>query len=342
MSKKKWFGYEKRFPDENRVWNGRVRHYEALEDAITSSDMQKVKRIACRLCNPYLKSPIPEDVLLGFSGIVLDFGLFELEEAVKLFIDIHQHFLAQNKLGWVDYIFRGNTPNIGNFRVLLDIEGAKNIVYNTSIEADFTHIDKGDDLELSIAKLGVTYLKYHAAEDYNLLDEQETDCLPIEDMVNIDNEAQIELANKLSISQLRSEYLEAMEKWKGACKDLKLGGYKCEVDNHPAYAKWQGMLNRAYGASSSKWYDNVTVSESFKHYHIFKQWYLTQYLEEGWELDKDLLVKGNKVYCASRCCFLPKEINSALAINQHLLPELLEKYKGILGSDVLSALYSQF
>ena len=329
VSKKKWFRDEKRFQ------NSRVRNYEGLADAIAESDMQKLKLMACRLCKPYLKSPIPEDVLLGFSGIVFDFGLFELAEAVKLFRDIHQHFLAQNKLGWVDYIFRGNTPNICNFRVLLDIEGAKNIVYNTSIEADFIHIDKGDDLELSVVKLELPGLKYQAAEDYASI---EFACLPIDDMVDLDNEAQIELANKQSLSKLRSEYLEAMDKWKSACKDLKLGGYKCEVDNHPAYTKWQGMLNRAYGASSSKWYDDVTVSESFKHYHIFKQWYLTQYVEEGWELDKDLLVKGNKVYCASRCCFLPKEINSALAINQHLLPELLEKYRKVLNKDIYKAL----
>ena len=167
---------------------------------------------------------------------------------------------------------------------------------------------------------------------------EELQGLPIDDMVDLDNEAQIELANKQSLSKLRSEYLEAMEKWKSACKDLKLGGYKCEVDNHPAYTKWQGMLNRAYGASSGKWYDNVTVSESFKHYPIFKQWYLTQYLEEGWELDKDLLVKGNKVYCASRCCFLPKEINSALAINRSLIPMLAEKYRKVLNNDIYKAL----
>ena len=98
------------------------------------------------------------------------------------------------------------------------------------------------------------------------------------------------------------------------------------------------MLNRAYGASSSKWYDNVTVSDSFKHYPIFKQWYLTQYLEEGWELDKDLLVNGNKVYCASRCCFLPKEINSALAINRSLIPALAEKYLNVLNNDIYKAL----
>lgn len=98
------------------------------------------------------------------------------------------------------------------------------------------------------------------------------------------------------------------------------------------------MPNRAYGASSSKWYDDVTVSESFKHYHIFKRGYLAQYIEEGWELDKDLLLKGNKVYCASMCCFLPKEINSALAINRSLIPALAEKYRKVLNNDIYKAL----
>ena len=279
-------------------------------------DIKQIKECAYNVCAQYLNREmnITEDILLGFAGIIKTFGVKDFDIGVSLFIDLHKLFSSQTKLRWVDYVFRGNTPDIDNFMVLLDI----NWIYKTGLDI-----------------VRINNYMVNIYEECCILDES---CLPIDDMVNIDNEAQIELANKLSISKLRSEYLEAMEKWKSACKDLKLGGYKCEVDNHPAYAKWQGMLNRAYGASSSKWYDDVTVSESFKHYHIFKQWYLTQYLEEGWELDKDLLLKGNKVYCASRCCFLPKEINSALAINRSLIPALAEKYRKVLNKDIYKAL----
>ena len=279
-------------------------------------DIKQIKECMYSVCAQYLNKEmnITEEMLLGFAGIIKTFGVTDFDIGVSLFIDLHKLFSSQTKLRWVDYVFGGNTPDIENFMVLLDIKW----IYKTGLNI-----------------VNINNYMVNIDEECCILDES---CLYIDDMVDLDKEAQIELANKQSLSKLKSEYLEAMEKWKGACKDLKLGGYKCEVDNHPAYAKWQGMLNRAYGASSSRWYDDVTVSESFKHYHIFKRWYLTQYVEEGWELDKDLLAKGNKVYCASRCCFLPKEINSALAINRSLIPILAEKYRKVLNKDIYKAL----
>ena len=33
---------------------------------------------------------------------------------------------------------------------------------------------------------------------------------------------------------------------------------------------------------------------------------------EGWQLDKDILVKGNKLYSKDACCFVPLEVNLLL------------------------------
>ena len=60
-------------------------------------------------------------------------------------------------------------------------------------------------------------------------------------------------------------------------------------------------------------YVGCTVSEEFKDYSKWREWYDNcQYKHDGWQLDKDLLVKGNKIYSEDSCVFLPKEINSVL------------------------------
>ena len=33
---------------------------------------------------------------------------------------------------------------------------------------------------------------------------------------------------------------------------------------------------------------------------------------KGWQLDKDILVKGNKLYSKDTCCFVPSEVNNLL------------------------------
>ena len=83
------------------------------------------------------------------------------------------------------------------------------------------------------------------------------------------------------------------------------------------YGLWQNMLQRCYSDSFKKrrpTYEDCKCSENFKSYEYFYEWCHSQigFDNEGWQLDKDLLIKGNRVYSEDSCIFIPNEINLLL------------------------------
>lgn len=74
------------------------------------------------------------------------------------------------------------------------------------------------------------------------------------------------------------------------------------------------MLTRCYSPKYHEQfltYTNCKVCEDWKTLSKFKEWFDKNYIE-GYELDKDILVKRNKVYSPETCCFIPREINGFL------------------------------
>ena len=83
-----------------------------------------------------------------------------------------------------------------------------------------------------------------------------------------------------------------------------------------SYKCWTRMLQRCYSAKLQEkcpTYIDCCVSECWLYYPNFKNWYDTNYYEinnKTSQLDKDILIKNNKVYSPETCIFVPQFINT--------------------------------
>ena len=91
----------------------------------------------------------------------------------------------------------------------------------------------------------------------------------------------------------------------------------------PIYAAWANMLARSYDPKYHEikpTYADVTVCCEWHLFSAFAEWYEINHIA-GFELDKDILVSGNKVYSPSTCIFASKSDNviGSMAKNYNFL-----------------------
>jgi hypothetical protein len=98
------------------------------------------------------------------------------------------------------------------------------------------------------------------------------------------------------------------------------GKYKCNK-NRKIYDAWREMLKRCYSEKYHKRqpsYIGCTVCEEWLDFQTFAEWFNDNYYElenEKVALDKDFLIKGNKVYSPETCLFVPMSINALLILH---------------------------
>jgi Bacillus phage HNH endonuclease len=93
-------------------------------------------------------------------------------------------------------------------------------------------------------------------------------------------------------------------------KDMKKISWQC----------WKDMLKRCYDHKTLKKrpsYIGCSVADCWLNFQNFSRFYCeNNYREEGWQLDKDLLVRNNRIYSESTCVFLPRSLNGLIITNK--------------------------
>lgn len=84
--------------------------------------------------------------------------------------------------------------------------------------------------------------------------------------------------------------------------------------NYKPHTVWRNMLDRCYSKEAQEkhpTYRGCSVTDDWLCLQNFANWYEQNFSGErvDWELDKDILTKGNKVYSPTNCVAVPQEIN---------------------------------
>jgi hypothetical protein len=148
--------------------------------------------------------------------------------------------------------------------------------------------------------------------------------------------------HNLKIGNVRNPFHKSLHK----TGYMGVGRHKSKITykTTKTYSTWNGMIARGYYKKYKEkhhTYQDVTVCEEWHNFQVFAKWFEENWkpcMDNTWNLDKDILIKGNKIYSPETCCFVPQEINKLLIIpnNSKILPigvrynKKLDKYQARL------------
>lgn len=78
-----------------------------------------------------------------------------------------------------------------------------------------------------------------------------------------------------------------------------------------SYQDWTSMLARGHSPAVKArmpWYSDVEVCKEWHLFSAFYEWWKGNSVD-GWDLDKDLLIPGNRIYSPGGCIYIPRWLN---------------------------------
>ena len=101
-----------------------------------------------------------------------------------------------------------------------------------------------------------------------------------------------------------------------------VGVGKYSPEDKRLFTLWKSMMRRAYCEDfklKNLTYKDVSVCKEWLDFQVFAEWCVSQKGFESkdennkpFQLDKDGMVIGNKIYSPTTCCFLPQKVNKLL------------------------------
>lgn len=99
-----------------------------------------------------------------------------------------------------------------------------------------------------------------------------------------------------------------------------------QSSNDKAYKIWSDMLARCYNDDVKRknpTYKDCTCCNEWIYYSNFKKWFNAQLYKDGYHLDKDIIIQGNKIYSPDTCALVPSRINGLLVCKTKRVGDLM-------------------